>query len=103
MDALSRRDEDGLAVNTISIPTFETFDTLRVEAAADPQVAELQQQLAAGTAKPGWTQTDGLLLFNGKNFVPNASTLWPHLLAHAHDAGHEGIQKTLNRSVFYNP
>lgn len=62
-DALSRRDEGSLAVATISTPTFELFEALRAEAAQDPQIATLQQQLANGTAPAGWSQADGLLLF----------------------------------------
>jgi hypothetical protein len=44
------------------------------------------------------------LLFNGKMFVPDASSLWPVLLAQAHDQGHEGVEKTLHRwrASFYS-
>ena len=104
-DALSRRAESGMALNTISTPSFELFDSLRAEAATDPQIQDVRQQLAAGTVSPGWTELDGLLLFKGKVYVPDASTLWPILLSSAHDTGHEGIQKTIHRfrSSFYNP
>lgn len=45
------------------------------------------------------------MLFHGNIFVPDDSSLWPRLLDDAHEAGHEGIQKTLHRlqSSFYNP
>ena len=61
--------------------------------------------LKDGTAPAGWTVADGLLLFQGKAFVPDSSLHWPHLLADAHEAGHEGVQKTLYRlrQSFYNP
>jgi hypothetical protein len=39
-DALSRRDEMEVVVRSISAPTFELFDTLRMESASDPQEAE---------------------------------------------------------------
>jgi hypothetical protein len=94
-----------VSVRSISAPTFELFDILRMESASDPQVAERKAQLAAGTAPAGWSLHDGLLLFKGKLFVPGASALWPTLLTEAHDGGHEGIEKSLHRwcSSFYNP
>jgi hypothetical protein len=42
-DTLSRRDEEPTAaVNLLSTPTLEVFDTLRKEALTDPQVQELK-------------------------------------------------------------
>lgn len=92
-DALSRRDEEALAVHSISTPIFEIFETLRTEAGGggDPQVTELRSKIAAGTASEGWTMADGLLLFRGKVFVPDASTVWQQLLSNAHDSSHEGM------------
>lgn len=48
---------------------------------------------------------DGLLLFNGKVYVPDASAFWPVLLSSAHDTSHECIQRTVHMflSSFYNP
>jgi hypothetical protein len=65
----------------------------------------LRQQLVAGTAKEGWSEVDGLLLFKGKFFVPDASSMWPLLLASVHEEGHEGIEKSLNRwrASFHSP
>jgi len=47
---------------------------------------------------------DGFILHNGRIFIPASSTLWPQILATAHGAGHEGVQKTLHRlsASFYN-
>ena len=58
----------------------------------------------AGTAPEGWTLVDGLLLYQGRPFIPDASALWPHLLREAHTAGHEGSHKTFHRlrASFYN-
>jgi hypothetical protein len=58
VDALSRRAEPGMALNTISTP-FELFDSLRAEAATDPQIQDVRQQLAASTISSGWTDLDG--------------------------------------------
>ena len=47
---------------------------------------------------------DGLLLYQGRPFIPDESPLWLQLLREAHTAGHEGSQKTLHRlrASFYN-
>jgi hypothetical protein len=93
--ALSRRDEDTAEINSMSAPHFQLFDTLRNEAATDPQVLSLCAAITAGTAKLGWTEADGLLLFQGKVFIPDASTVWTEILAAAHNCGHKGIEKTV--------
>lgn len=102
-DALSRREELA-SVFSLTLPTFQLFDKLRAELATDTQAAEIRTKLANGTMRAGWTEVDGLLLFKGKIFIPDASELWATLLADAHDSGHEGVQKTLHwcRVSFYN-
>ena len=67
-------------------------------------MANINQQFVAGTAAVGWSDVDGLLVFQGKVFLPDASTLWPETLAAAHEGGHEGVQKSLHRwrSTFYS-
>lgn len=104
-DALSRRDEDSSSVMALSMPSFDLFSELRAEHQANVKVQQILADIAAGTAAPGWSLVDGLLLFHGNIFVPDDSSLWPRLLDDAHEAGHEGIQKTLHRlqSSFYNP
>ena len=44
-------------------------------------------------------------MHRGRIFVPASSSLWPSILATAHGAEHEGVQKTLHRlrASFYNP
>ena len=103
-DALSRRDEESLAVHAISVPQFSIFDDLRAELANHCKARELRQQLGVGTAPSGWSEVDGLLLFQGKVFLPDDSKLWQRLLQDAHEMGHEGAEKTLHclRSSFYN-
>jgi len=102
-DALSRRDE-GAALLTLSGPLFTDYDTLRQELREDAAAKDLCHQLAAGTAPEGWQLVDGLLLYNSRVFVPEGSSLWPQLLRDAHEAGHEGAQKTLHRlrASFYH-
>jgi len=105
VDALSRRDEDAAVACAVSSPTFLIFDEFRREAEQLPEVITAKQQIEQGEASAAWTIVDGLVLHDGRIFVPMSSALWPQLLATAHGAGHEGIQKTLHRlrSSFYNP
>jgi hypothetical protein len=56
-----------------------------------------KDDVIAGTAPPGWTFKDGLLLFRGRIHVPSDSPLWPSILEQAHAIGQEGAQKTLHR------
>jgi hypothetical protein len=103
-DALSRRDEAPGAIHALSMPSFEIFDVLRGELLQDSGAVELRAQLQENSAPEGWSEVDGLLLFKGRAYVPDKSSLWQQVLANAHDAGHEGIQKTLHRFrlSFYN-
>jgi hypothetical protein len=103
-DTLSRREEDIAAVHTISTPTFVLFDKMRTELQQDAEAIAVRNQLAEGTASKGWSMSDDMVLFNSKIFIPEASSLWPELLSHAHNS-HEGVQKTMARwrASFYNP
>jgi hypothetical protein len=56
---------------------IELFDKLRLESASDPQVATVCAKLITGEAGEGWSLQDELLLFRGKIFLPDASSLWP--------------------------
>jgi hypothetical protein len=96
-DALSRRDEEGPLVNSLSIPTFDLFDQFRMEAENLPEVATKRQMIEAGTVGPGWSMVDGTVVHDGRLFMPASATAWPQILAHAHGTGHEGVQKTLQR------
>jgi hypothetical protein len=103
-DVLSRRADEVATINAISAPTFELFEDLLLESQTDPQATRIYEKLQAGEVQEGWSLHEELLLFKGKIFLLDASSLWPHLLSSAHDSGHEGIEKTLNRlkASFYN-
>jgi hypothetical protein len=103
-DALSRRADKVATINAISTPIFELFEDLRLESQTDPQATRIREKLQAGEVQEGWSLHEDLLLFKGKIFLPDASSLWPHLLSSACDSGHEDIEKTLNRlkASFYN-
>jgi hypothetical protein len=103
-DALSRHEEDIVVVHTISTPTFALVDNLQTEFQQDAEAIEVRTQLARGIAVKGWSLYDDMVLFKGKIFIPEASSLWPELMSHAHN-GHEGVQKTMTcwRASFYSP
>jgi hypothetical protein len=77
---------------TVSLhPSLRYLKHCELKLGGDPQVTELRSKIVAGTASEGWTMADGLLLFRGKVFVPDASTVWQQLLSNAHDSSHEGM------------
>ncbi|WVZ83082.1 hypothetical protein U9M48_030262 [Paspalum notatum var. saurae] len=95
-DALSRRDTgDTLCALTVSQPIFTFYDELRAEVAANTALDVQKAKAAAGTE--GWSWVDGLLLHQGRVFLPPSSLMIPLALDHVHGMGHEGIQKTLHR------
>jgi hypothetical protein len=104
-DALSRRDEATMESHALSSPPFATYNTLRNELNMHPKAIQLHAQLAKGTTPEGWSEVDGILMYQGRAFLPDESTLWPQILDHAHTMGHESGEKTLNRfhSSFYSP
>jgi hypothetical protein len=97
VDALSRRDEEAGTVHALSIPSFDLFDQFRVEAESLPEVIAKRKAIEDGTADPGWSLVDGMVVHNGHLFIPSSATAWHQVLAHAHGVGHEGVQKTLQR------
>jgi transposase InsO family protein len=104
-DALSRRDEEGPAVLLMSGPSFRLYDDIRAAMALDQEAGELLQQLDRGTLDGPWRVAEGLLLHGKRIFVPRHGDLRHQVVALAHTAGHEGIQKTLVRlrQDFYLP
>jgi hypothetical protein len=62
----------------------------------------MKAQIEAGTAGKAWAVVDGIVVHDGRIFMPASSKLWPAVLEHAHGMGHEGAQKTLThlRSSF---
>ena len=73
--------------------------------AAAPDAQLLRQRLGARDLEEPWRLADGLLLHGRRIFVPEHDDLRHQVLLLAHSAGHEGVQKTLNRlrADFYIP
>jgi hypothetical protein len=78
-DALSRRVDEVATINAISAPTFELFEDLRLESQTNPQATRICEKLQAGEVQERWSLHEDMLLFKGKIFLPDASSLWPHL------------------------
>jgi hypothetical protein len=96
-NALSHRDEEAGTVHALSIPSFDLFDQFRVEAESLSEVIAKRKAIEDGTADPGWSLVDGMVVHNGRLFMPSSATTWHQVLAHAHGVDHEGVQKTLQR------
>jgi hypothetical protein len=105
-DALSRRDtEEQAALYTISAPSFKLLDDLRAHLAADKNLQDLRREILDGTHDAVWAVKDDLITRSGRIFLPASSPSLPEILAGAHGAGHEGVQKTLHqlRKDFFVP
>lgn len=64
-DALSHRHEETLHVHALSGTIFDAYDTLGEELLTHPQTIQIRTQLLEGTA-PGWSDVDGILMFQGR-------------------------------------
>jgi transposase InsO family protein len=97
-DALSRRDtETSAEAMALSAPSFQLFEDLCAAYTADATLTSLHQEVRDGLRGKQWAMVDDLVTRGGRIYVPASSPLVEELLATAHDAGHEGTQKTLHR------
>ena len=105
-DALSRRDGDSPlldslitepALAALSVPAFQLFADLRAELQANSDLRARRDAVAAGAHGPSWSVRDGLILHNGRVFIPANAQALDDVLQLAHTGAHEGIQKTLQR------
>jgi len=71
------------------------FEEIRAALQEDSTLDTVRNKAQEGL--DGWSMTDGLLLKDGKLFVPEISSWTQAVIAAAHEVGHEGIQKTLHR------
>jgi hypothetical protein len=63
----------------------------------DATLTSLRQEVQDELHDKQWAVVDDLVTRGGRIYVPASSLLVKELLATAHDAGHEGTQKTLHR------
>jgi hypothetical protein len=103
VDALSRRDSEEFALNTISTPTFQLCDEIRNSISSCPVSSALRNNIIAGLKDESWTVKDDLIIKSGKVYIPPNSDLLHNILQLAHNGGHEGVQETLHhlRANFY--
>ena len=71
------------------------FEEIRAALQEDSTLDTVRNKAQEGL--DGWSMADGLLLKDGKVFVPEISSWAQAVIAAAHEVGHEGIQKTLHR------
>jgi transposase InsO family protein len=102
-DALSRRGDeltpqDGTdaVLATLSGPSFQLYGVLRRELQDDPELRAFRDTVVADRGEP-WRVVDGLVLKGAQVFVHATSQMVAPVIELAHTAGHEGIQKTLQR------
>ena len=98
-DALSRRDdEDGTGgLRAISAARFDFIGRLRHAQALDPALVAIHDEVRAGSRAAPWTVADGMVLYDGRLYIPPSSPLLQEIIATVHDDGHEGVQRTLHR------
>jgi len=106
-DALSRRDGDvpllealtsaDASLVALSLPAFDLYNELRHEFNSDAAQCAFRDAVTNGDHGAAWTVRDGLVLRDGRVYVPESSAVLPDLLQLNHTVGHEGIQKTLQR------
>jgi hypothetical protein len=95
-DVLSRRGDTEAALEVHSGPTFHLYDDLRRELDNDTVLRAFRDSVVQERGAP-WRVLDGLVLRGSRVYVPASSAHLPDVLQLAHSAGHEGIQKTLQR------
>ena len=95
-DALSRREDEAAHVLALSGPSFQLYDDLRHELEHDAALRALRDSVVAERGAP-WRVEHGLILRGSRVYVPAASAALPVVLQLAHEVGHEGTQKTLQR------
>jgi len=90
-DALSRRDgdtpllaglydTDAMSLVVLSAPTFWLFDDLRLELDTDATLRAHRDAVEAGAHGDSWTIHEGLILHDGRVFVPMSSMLLDDVL-----------------------
>lgn len=96
-DALSCHDGDGLLLVAMSTPVFSLYDELRHEFTTDDMLLARRDAVLVGDHGASWRVHDSLTTHHGCMFIPSSSAVLPDVLQLVHTAGHEGIQKMLQR------
>jgi hypothetical protein len=87
----SRRDSEEMTVNSISTPTFQLYEELKKEIAAQPDLAALRNNIVSGLSDPAWSVKDGLILKSDRVFVPSSAPVLQQILQISHTGAHEAF------------
>jgi hypothetical protein len=63
--SLSQRDKTTMETHALSSPSFTMYKTLCDELVVHPKALQIRAKLVTGTAPVGWTEVDGILMFQG--------------------------------------
>jgi transposase InsO family protein len=98
VDALSHHDHDsGATVMALMAPSIQHFDNIWQEFATDPVLGKLKEEVVAGSHGDTWLIIDELVSVKGRVYLAPSSQSLSIALQHAHDTGHEGVERTLHR------
>jgi len=84
-------------LRAVSAPRFDFIGRLRHAQAVDPALVAIHDDVRAGTRAAPWTVVDDMVLYDGRLYIPPASSLLLEIVAAVHNDGHEGVQRTLHR------
>jgi hypothetical protein len=76
------------------------FEALRQEINGDSTLCALRDEVVVGNRGDKWKLVDGLIVVDGKVYLPTSSPSLQVALTSAHGTGHEGLAKTLHRLHF---
>ncbi|VFQ96450.1 unnamed protein product [Cuscuta campestris] len=88
-DALSRREDEAEVASlllTYARPQPKLLDDVATENTPSPELRQLHEAVAAGTAKPGFTVHSGILYYNHRLVLASSSPLRHHLLVEYHSS-----------------
>lgn len=101
-DALSRLHEEGGSFGQMKyVPSWEDSKEIIAEVQQDEKLKLIIADLEAGKdTRPGFSYTNGVLLFKGKLVVSASSSWIPKLISEYHSTpqgGHSGFYRTYRR------
>lgn len=96
-NALSRCASPDNQAFIMSAPSFDLLHDIHLAVATDPALQALRDEITSGTRTTPWAMIDGFVTYKRHIYILPGSPWVAAVVAAAHDYGHEGIQKTLDR------
>jgi hypothetical protein len=78
-------------VLAISGPRFDFIDRLRQATDQDPTLVAIKTKIASNQRATPWSLVDGLVVFQGRLYIPPGAPLLWEILAAVHDDSHESV------------